>query len=624
MKFIPKVLGIILALLCLLSPISVYASSEAGMKKIDSWEIKWEGEQAYSLAEAMNQAGYTQVEVSTANKAKPPGAKGVWIKFVLPQIAQKSGLFIDKLYGRQVMVYLEGQSIYEHKYDYQYAINRVLLPVNGKDSNRTVFIHVRSTMEGLGLFGGIRVGDYQSFTSSYVKEDLSDIILGGSFLFIAVLMFICSIFLGNDQVRGWVSLSAVILCAGIILITNAPFLYTFYGEYGEIYLHLFDLALFIFMPALTYFFETIFGSGPFGAIRRYRQFQVYYSLLCMVCLILQDFIPIRSLYFFLTVSIFGITMIMQFLLLFVLSILYAVKGNKDALFISIGFGLFASIGTGELLWFYLAPGIYELCLWKWGLIGFICSLVILLGKRYAQSHRQIVKYSKELQLYNHKLARSEKMEVISQLAASVAHEVRNPLQVTRGFLQLMGDFTSAEKDHKYLKLAIEELDRAAAIITNYLTFAKPQLEEVSILNLAEELLHVESILVPLANQEGGKIIMNIPEHLYMRGNSSKLKQAFINIIKNSIESLEGKGSIYLWAYEEQGEAAIHIRDNGKGMEESMLKRLGEPYFSSQTKGTGLGLMVTFRIIELMEGKLEFKSELGAGTEAIVRFPIVKE
>ena len=216
------------------------------------------------------------------------------------------------------------------------------------------------------------------------------------------------------------------------------------------------------------------------------------------------------------------------------------------------------------------------------------------------------------------------MEVISQLAASVAHEVRNPLQVTRGFLQLMGDFTTAEKDHKYLKLAIEELDRAAAIITNYLTFAKPQLEEVSVLNLTDELLHVEAILVPLANQEGGKISMDLPDQLYMRGNASKLKQAFINIVKNSIEALEGRGDIRLWAYEEQGEAIVHIQDNGKGMEESMLKRLGEPYFSSHTKGTGLGLMVTFRIIELMEGKLEFKSELGVGTEAVIRFPIVKK
>ncbi|MFC5649334.1 ATP-binding protein [Paenibacillus solisilvae] len=623
MKPLLKIIGMMIILLCFLPIIPVYADLALDTK-IGSWEIKWEEEQTLSLTEAMNQDGYERVNADHANKVMPAGAKGLWIKFDLPAISQKSGLFIDRLYGQQVTLYIDGQSKYEHEYEYQYAINRLLLPVNQTDSKKTVFIHVQSTMEGMGLFGSIQVGDYQQFTSRYIKDDLGDIILGSSFLFVALLMFVSAVFLGKDQVIGWISLSSVMLCAGIILITNASFLYMFFGQYGKVYLHLFDLALFIFMPSLTYFFESVFGKGPYGLIRKYRIFEVIYSMLCIFTLVLQDFIPMRNIYFLITVSLFGITMIVQFMLIFFLSIFYAVKGNKDAAFISIGFGMFALIGTGELVWFYVNPGMYELHFWKWGLIGFICSLVILLGKRFADSHRQIVKYSKELQVYNQKLQRSEKMEVISQLAASVAHEVRNPLQVTRGFLQLMGDYASADKERKYLKLAIEELDRAAAIITNYLTFAKPQLDEVIVLNLADELKQVEGIMVPLANQEGGRIILNVPERLCMRGNSSKLKQALINMMMNSIEALEGSGSIHLWAYEELGEAVIHIRDNGKGMEESMLKRLGEPYFSSQTKGTGLGLMVTFRIIELMEGRLDFKSEVGVGTEAIIRFPIAIE
>ncbi|MBB3070844.1 signal transduction histidine kinase [Paenibacillus baekrokdamisoli] len=594
------------------------------MTRINRWEIKWETDTEYSLMEAIDSKGYKQITPETLVRAKQAGAHGIWIKFVLPHISHREGLFINNLYGEHVTAYMDEQQIYQHSYNYLYGKNRLLLPIEVNDSDKTILIHVHSSMEEMGLLGTVQIGDYQQFTVSYVKEDLIDIILGCSFLIVATLMFICSIFLGRGQIAAWLSLSAVILSASILLLAYSPFLYTFYGNYGSVYLHLFDLALFTLMPSLTYFFESIFGKGLYSIIRRYRIFQVYYSSLCFFLLLLQNIVPIRGVYFFLTVTAFGITMIVQFMLLFIMSIIYAVRGNKDAVFISTGFGLFALIGTGELLWFYLDKGYYELHLWKYGLIGFICSLVILLGKRFAHSHMQIVKYSKELEMYNNRLQRSEKMEVISQLAASVAHEVRNPLQVTRGFLQLMGDFTNADKERKYLKLAIEELDRAANIITNYLTFAKPQLEEVCVLNLAEELLHVEGILLPLANQEGGKIVMNIPKDLHMRGNSSKLKQAFINIIKNSIEALQGSGSIHLWAYEEQGEAIIHIRDNGRGMEESTLKRLGEPYFSSQTKGTGLGLMVTFRIIELMEGKLEFKSNLGTGTEAIIRFPIVKQ
>ncbi|MDF2719439.1 MAG: integral rane sensor signal transduction histidine kinase, partial [Paenibacillus sp.] len=116
------------------------------------------------------------------------------------------------------------------------------------------------------------------------------------------------------------------------------------------------------------------------------------------------------------------------------------------------------------------------------------------------------------------------------------------------------------------------------------------------------------------------IRVQVSDNLYISGNSSKLKQAFVNIVKNSIEALDGAGTIEIWAYSESGEIVIHVKDDGAGMDENELSRLGEPYFSSKTKGTGLGLMVTFRIIEVMRGKIEFISKKGAGTEAIIRFP----
>jgi len=172
-------------------------------------------------------------------------------------------------------------------------------------------------------------------------------------------------------------------------------------------------------------------------------------------------------------------------------------------------------------------------------------------------------------------------------------------------------------------MALEELDRASAIITDFLTFAKPEGGKVTTLNVLEEFIHIEGILIPLANLQGGKITVHIPKNLYVRGNSSKFKQAFINIIKNSIEALRGEGDIQIWSYEENDDVVIHIKDNGEGMDEEVLARLGEPYFSNKTKGTGLGLMVTFRIIEVMNGQIHFTSKKGAGTEVVIRFPSVQ-
>ncbi|MNI90398.1 Sporulation kinase A [compost metagenome] len=86
--------------------------------------------------------------------------------------------------------------------------------------------------------------------------------------------------------------------------------------------------------------------------------------------------------------------------------------------------------------------------------------------------------------------------------------------------------------------------------------------------------------------------------------------------------MQGEGEIQIWAYEEKGKVHIHIKDTGEGMDAEVLARLGEPYFTNKTKGTGLGLMVTIRIIEVMEGSIKFASEKGIGTEVIIRFPKV--
>lgn len=132
---------------------------------------------------------------------------------------------------------------------------------------------------------------------------------------------------------------------------------------------------------------------------------------------------------------------------------------------------------------------------------FVLSLIVILGRRFTRNHEQLVEYSRKLETFNNDLQRSEKMEIISELAASVAHEVRNPLQVTRGFLQILGE-RSDYKEREYMQMAIAELDRATVIISDFLTFAKPGLETIERLDVSEELRHVSGILAPLANLQG--------------------------------------------------------------------------------------------------------------------------
>ncbi len=605
----------------------LHGEREANAKMITEWQLKWDTGSTVGTETMYDPEGWIPLDSKHPITSKPGDVSSAWIKFRLPSLEwDNPGIFIEKIYGQHLEIFIDERKIYEYRRNYLYDINRVLLPLNRGDSEKTVYIKVETSTKRLGLQNVIRVGDYHELLPRYAKRDLFDIIFGSSFIFIAVVMLICSVFLNIAHFSSWASLCFAILSLGIMVITYSPFLYTFYGKYGQMYLNLFDLSLFVFLPSLTFFFEKIFGRGVFSIIARFRKFQIVYLFICVVCMLLNQLTAYayNDVYFFISAIVLGCIMIVQFLLLAGVSVICAVRGNKDAIILSSGFALFALAGIAELVWFYLASTTYDFFLWKWGVVCFVFALIIVLGRRFAKNHEQVVKYSKELEMYNNQLQQSEKMEIISQLAASVAHEVRNPLQVTRGFLQLLGGNTASEKEKNYLNLAIAELDRAANIITDFLTFAKPQLEHVTVLNLAEELKHVEVVLVPLANLEGAKINLDIPPNLYIRGNSSKFKQAFVNMFKNSIEALKGQGQINIWAYEERDEVVIHIQDNGEGMDPKVLTRLGEPYFSNKTKGTGLGLMVTFRIIEVMGGKVQFKSEKGVGTEAVVRFPSVKE
>ena len=147
------------------------------------------------------------------------------------------------------------------------------------------------------------------------------------------------------------------------------------------------------------------------------------------------------------------------------------------------------------------------------------------------------------------LVQSEKLTIVSELAASVAHEVRNPLTVVRGFIQLLfsNDNTKeppANKDYK--NLVLSELDRAQDIITSYLDIAKQNYYQIESLNLSKLLEECASLMTSYANFKSVTIHQSIEPDLYIQGDVTKIKQVMINLIKNAIEAApEHEGKIEL-------------------------------------------------------------------------------
>ncbi|CAM2976032.1 HAMP domain-containing sensor histidine kinase [Paenibacillus sediminis] len=624
MEFVPKytaLFSILSFLFFMFNPSEAHGETKINSVSITQWQIKWEDNNDKVLPSSER---WINSNIDSSAPEKPKDTESLWVKVVLPSMHwNRTAVYFEKVYAQHLTIYMGNKKLYDSERGYGNDIHRVLIPLDSRDTHKELYLKIQTTSDRIGLQSVIRMGDYNELLPMFVSRDLGDIILGSGFLFIALIMFVCSIFLKKTQMAGWNALNVIILSLGLIIITYSPFVSTFYGEYGNVLISLFDLSLFILLPALTIFFEKIFGEGPYSIISKSRKLLVGFSIMCTLFLIVNHLTDLQysNAYYFVSVTLLGIVFILQLFVIVGLSVMYAIQGNKDALILSIGFAVFGLIVIIEMIWFYIRAGHYDFFLFKWGIVCFIVTPIIILGRNFARDHDRVVKYTRELELYNNEIQRSEKMEMISGLAASVAHEVRNPLQVTRGFLQLLSNRTD-DKERDYLLLAVAELDRASHIITDFLTFAKPQLEDIKVLHLSEEIKHIVGVLKPLANLQGGEIIVDIPNNLYILGNSSKFKQALINMIKNSIEALDGPGQVHVWAYMSVDRVFIHIKDNGEGMEPEVLSRLGQPYFSNKTKGTGLGLMVTFRIIEVMEGNIKFKSKKGEGTEAIISFPLV--
>ncbi|AYA76733.1 two-component sensor histidine kinase [Bacillus sp. Y1] len=224
------------------------------------------------------------------------------------------------------------------------------------------------------------------------------------------------------------------------------------------------------------------------------------------------------------------------------------------------------------------------------------------------------------------LQRAEKMNAIGQLAASVAHEIRNPMTVVKGFLQIfLAKDGLSEEEHMYVKLMLEEMNRAEKIINEYLSLAKPDLEfseKVHAGELAHKVMDLMNSYALMSKSIGMKT--NVSGDVFIKGNVSELKQVLINILKNGIEAMKDGGTLSLSVREEGHFGIFEIFDTGIGMSEDELQRLGTAFYSLKEKGTGMGLMVCYQIIERMRGTIEVESQKGVGTTFRIILPLFRE
>lgn len=232
---------------------------------------------------------------------------------------------------------------------------------------------------------------------------------------------------------------------------------------------------------------------------------------------------------------------------------------------------------------------------------------------------------KQLKGYYEQVQQSERLKTTGQLAAAVAHEIRNPLTVVKGFLQLYKKEESFDEQVKRnFALMIDELDAAEHVISHFLTIAKPDKEvKLEKVDVKDALQSVADLLNSYGLLNDNKIDLHVEENCYIAINLIEFKQLTINLVKNAIEASSHGSGITVIGKKVKNLVEIRIVDGGLGMSESEIKDLGTPFYSLKTKGTGLGLMICFNIVEKYNGTIEFNSVKGNGTTVIIRFPFVR-
>lgn len=218
---------------------------------------------------------------------------------------------------------------------------------------------------------------------------------------------------------------------------------------------------------------------------------------------------------------------------------------------------------------------------------------------------------------------SQKLKVAGELAAGMAHEIRNPLTTVKGFLQL-----SEKQGYNiapWYDVIIAEVNRMNKLTVEFLEFSKPHQSHYKVLSVHECLQKVLSITLSEAMILGHQIMYHeFQGELKVRMDVDKMVQVLVNLIKNAFEAMPEHGKVTLTLGCKDQHAVITLRDTGKGMDAKALRRVFEPFYTTKESGTGLGLPISLKIIEDHGGKMAVASELHKGTTFTIRLPLHME
>ena len=214
--------------------------------------------------------------------------------------------------------------------------------------------------------------------------------------------------------------------------------------------------------------------------------------------------------------------------------------------------------------------------------------------------------------------RLDRLNVVGEMAASIGHEIRNPMTTVRGFLQLLRENEDYSRDYDHFDLMIEELDRANSIITEFLSLAKNKIVELekdnlnAVISKLLPLLHAKAMI---RDQSVALELEKIPDLLL---DKKEIRQLILNLVNNGLESMSAGGVVVIKTFMDNDNVILAVQDQGGGIDQEMLEKIGTPFLTTKEQGSGLGLAVCYRITARHNARIEISTS-PCGTTFLIRF-----
>ena len=318
------------------------------------------------------------------------------------------------------------------------------------------------------------------------------------------------------------------------------------------------------------------------------------------------------LYVYFVMRISALLVIFKFISYFLIYIIGRKREIKDNTFIIsivviqgffLGFDYFCFFYERNILSFF---GIFLMMLIFYG-IPFVLLYLFRLADQITSLYLTVSELEKDKQIRNSLF--------------KITHEVKNPIAVCKGYLDMM-DVNNLEVVSRYVPIIRGEIARSLDIMNDFMEFSKIHIEK-DIIDINMLLEDIEDELKILMYNHHVTLSTHIMQtEVFVEGDYNRLKQVFINLVKNSLEAIEGEGHIQILTHILKEQYYVEVIDDGVGMDGETLSRVKEMFFTTKVKGSGLGVSLSNEIVKAHDGSIDYFSKLGSGTKVVVKLPVV--